>query len=91
MDTVVGPAAGDAEGGKGEDAAVAGKETVWERAEDVEGSRGQGAPTRSECKKAHMRAGKGRGGPAQLKAPAVNGGDVTGRASHGVGPTTRAS
>ena len=51
----------------------------------------QGAPIRSECKKAHMRAGKGRGGPAQLKAPAVNGGDVTGRASHGVGPTTRAS
>ena len=36
MDTAVGPAAGDAEGGKGENAAVAGKETVGERAEGVE-------------------------------------------------------
>ena len=66
MDTAVGPAAGDAEGGKGENAAVAGKETVWERAEDVEG----GCPGSADPKRVQESAHEGweragRAGPGE--------------------------
>ena len=90
MDTVVGPAAGDAEGGKGEDAAVARKEAVRERAEDVEGGRPGSADPKRVQESAHEGwDGAGRAGP--VEGAGGEWGDVTGRASHGVGPTTRAS
>ncbi len=77
MDAPVRPTIREAKCGEGEDAVIAGKETIRERAEGVEsGCPGSANPERVQKGAHESRKGAGRAGP--VEGVGGEGGDVTG-------------